>query len=236
MSMRVLIIGAGGLGQMAADILLQSRKMADAIEPVGFVDDDSTLVGWQYLGLSVIGGVSALTHIPHDAALIAVSDNATRCHLYEQLARGGARFVTIRHSDAVVAPDVVIGPGTIVCAGAVIGHGATIGANSIVHSGSCVAYGSRLGNHVYIGPKAHLGGDVVVGEGAVIKANVTVLARRRIGAWSFIGAGSVVERDLPDGNAVNGAPVMPTEPEVGADGAMGCHELDRARCLRPIMR
>lgn len=220
---------------MAADILLQSRRMSDAIEPAGFVDDDSMLVGWQYLGLSVLGGISALTHIPHDAVLIAVGDNATRCQLYERLARNGAKFATARHSDAVVAPDVMVGPGTIVCAGAVIGHGAAIGANSIIRSGCCVAHDSRLSNHVYVGSAAHLGVGVAVEEGAVIDANVTVLPRRRIGAWSFIGAGCVVERDVPDGSVVSGAPIMPAGQGIGAIGSMGCHELDRVRCLRPII-
>jgi sugar O-acyltransferase (sialic acid O-acetyltransferase NeuD family) len=232
--MRVLIIGAGGLGQVAADIMLQTQKLTHAVEPVGFVDDDSSLVGWQYLGLSVLGRISALLHIPHDAVLIALDNNARRCQLYERLVRSGVKFATARHFEAVVASDAAIGQGTIVCAGAVIGPGAVVGANSILASGCCVAHSSRLSDHVYVGSAAYLSGEVAVGEGAMIGADVTILARRRIGAWSRIGTGSVVERDVPDGLAVSGAPATPAGQGRKVKRSTDPDEADRMCCLRPI--
>jgi len=233
--MRVLIIGAGELGQAAADILLQNQRLAHAVDPVGFVDDDSSLVGWQYLGLSVLGGIPAIEHIPHDALLIALHDNAARCHLYERFVRSGARFATARHRDAAIAPDVAIGPGSIVCARAVIGPGAVIGADSVFNSGCCVAHNSRLSDHVYVGSAAYLGGEVVVREGAMIGADVTVLARRRVGAWSRVGAGSVVERDVPDGLGASSAPSAPAGLALNARPPTGPRAQVRMRCLRPLV-
>ena len=232
---RVLIIGAGELGQAAADILLQNQRLTHAVEPVGFVDDDSSLVGWQYLGLSVLGGISAMGHILHDAVLIAVDDNATRCHLYERLLRNGAKFVTARHFDAVIAQDAAVGPGTIVCAGVVIGPRAVIGADCVLNSGCCVAHNSRLSDHVHIGPAAYLSGEVVVGEGATIGADVTVLSRRRIGAWSRVGADSMVERDVPDGLGASTAPAVPSGLAVNARPRAGSGVPVRMRCLRPLV-
>ena len=232
--LRVLIIGAGELGQVAADILLQNQRLTHAVEPVGFVDGDSSLVGWQYLGLSVLGGISALARIPHDAVLIAEGDNAARCQLYERLLRGGATFATARHCDAAIARDVAIGPGTIVCARAVIGPGTVIGADSVLDSGCCVAHNSRLSGHVYIGSAAYLSGEVVVGEGAMIGADVTVLTRRRIGAWSRVGAGSIVEHDVPDGLGSSKTPAVPVGLALNARQPAGYRAPVRTRCLRPI--
>jgi len=231
---RVLIVGAGHLGQAAADILLRTQKTTRAVEPVGFVDDDPALLGWQYLGLSVLGGVVAMMNIPHDEVLIAVGDNATRCQLYEQLIRSGDRLATARHSDAVVAHDAVVGPGTIICDRSVIGPGAVIGANSIISSGCCIAHGSKLSEHVWVGSAAYLGGEVAVDEGAWIGADVTILARRRIGAWSYVDAGSVVERDVPDGLDVSGAPASRAGLGLNAKRSRDSRKSDRMHCLRPI--
>jgi sugar O-acyltransferase (sialic acid O-acetyltransferase NeuD family) len=234
MSMRVMIVGAGALGQAAADILLRTRKSTEAIEPIGFVDDDPSLLGWRYLGLPVLGGVSALAHIPHDEVLIAVRENAKRCHLYEKIARGGGKFTIARHPSSVAAPGVVVGQGTIVCAGAAIGHGVVIGVDSVIGSDSCVAHQSRVGNHVYLGSSVRLDGNAVVGEGAIIGADVTVLARRRIGAWSVVDAGSVVERDVPDGSVAGGVPARPAGSEVRVRRSADFRKSDRTCCLRPI--
>jgi len=231
---RVLIVGAGRLGQAAADILLRTQKTTRAVEPVGFVDDDPALLGWQYLGLSVLGGIAAMMKIPHDEVLIAVGDNATRCRLYKQLVRSGDRLATARHSDAVVAPDAVVGPGTIICDRSVIGPGAVIGANSIINSGCCIAHGSKLSEHVWVGSAAYLGGEVAVDEGAWIGADVTILARRRIGAWSYVDAGSVVDRDVPDGLAVSGAPASRAGQGLNAKRSRDSRKSDRMHCLRPI--
>lgn len=231
---RALIVGAGRLGQAAADILLRAQKTTHAVEPVGFVDDDPALLGWQYLGLSVLGRVAAVMSIPHDEVLIAVGDNATRCRLYERLVRSGDRLATVRHFDAVVAPDAVVGPGTIICAGVVIGPGVVVGANSIMNPGSCIAHGSRLSEHVCVGSAAYLSGEVAVGEGAMIGADVTILPRRRLGAWSYIHPGSVVERDVPDGLAVSGAPASRAGRGLNAKRLRYSRESDRMHCLRPI--
>jgi sugar O-acyltransferase (sialic acid O-acetyltransferase NeuD family) len=230
----VLIAGAGRLGQTAADILLRTQKMTHAVELVGFIDDEPALLGWQYLGLPVLGGIAAMKNVPHDEVLIAMGDNATRCRLYEQLVRSGDRLATVRHSDAVVARDAVVGPGTIICDRSIIGPRAVIGANSIINSGCCIAHGSRLSKHVCVGSAAYLGGEVAVGEGAWIGADVTILARRRIGAWSYVDAGSVVERDVPDGLAVSGAPASRAGRGSNAKRSRDSRRSDKMHCLRPI--
>jgi sugar O-acyltransferase (sialic acid O-acetyltransferase NeuD family) len=232
--MRVLIIGAGELGQAAADILLQNQRFAIGVKPIGFVDDDASLVGWQYVGLSVLGGVSAIDHIPHDEVLVAVDDNAMRCHLYERLLRNGAKFATARHVDAAIASDAAVGPGTIVCAGVVIGPRAVIGADCVLNSGCCIAHDSRLGDHVYIGPAAFLSGGVIAGEGATIGSAATVLARRRIGTWGRVGADSVIERDVPEGLGAGIVPADLPGLAVSAGPRAGARAPVRVRCLRPL--
>jgi sugar O-acyltransferase (sialic acid O-acetyltransferase NeuD family) len=207
--MRVVILGAGGHGQVVADILLRMHERTNSVEPIGYLDDRPALFGQKFLGLPVLGSIAALGSVSYDAVVIAVGDNATRRRLYEQLRSNGIELATARHPDSVIAPDVTVGPGTMVCAGAVIGTSSVIGSNCIVNTSCSIDHHNRIGDHVHIAPGVHLGGEVVVSDGAMVGIGSTVLPRSRIGAWSLVGAGSLVLGDVPEAITVTGKPARP---------------------------
>jgi len=203
---KVLIIGAGKHAQVVADILLRMRERGEAVEPVGYVDDKPALAGQEILGLRVLGTTGEVGRLAHDAVVVAIGDNATRRRLFEQLRQAGERFITARHPQTVVAPDVVLGEGTMVSAGVVVNTGSVVGANVILNTSCSVDHHSRVGDHVHVAPGVRLGGQVVVADGALVGIGATVVARRRIGAWSVIGAGALVHHDVPDGAVSVGHP------------------------------
>jgi sugar O-acyltransferase (sialic acid O-acetyltransferase NeuD family) len=203
---RVLILGAGGHAQVVADILL---RMADAgwdIVPIGYLDDAPDLVGQERLGLPVLGPVSILNTYPHDGLVAAVGDNTLRSRLFEALRAQGKHFVVARHPSAVVAPDVQIGPGTMICAGVAVNPGTVIGANAILNTGCTVDHHGAIGSHAHIAPGVHLGGEAFVGEGALVGIGATVMPRCRVGAWSIVGAASLVRSDVPERSTAVGVP------------------------------
>jgi len=202
----VLIIGAGGHGRVVADVLLRMRERGEAVEPVGFVDDKPTLTGEEVLGLPVLGTTGDIGRLAHDAVIVAVGDNAVRRRLFDRLRQAGERFFTARHPQSVVAPDVVLGEGTTVCAGVVVNTGSAIGADVILNTSCSVDHDNRVGDHVHIAPGVRLGGEVEVAEGALVGIGATVIARRRVGAWSVVGAGSLVHHDVPDSAVSMGNP------------------------------
>lgn len=206
MSRRVIIIGAGGHGQVVADILLQMATQGAALTPVGYVDDDASLTGRQLIGLPVLGRVADLAAIEHDAVTIAIGANRTRRKLLMNLQAQGESLVAAIHPSAVVAPSATIGAGAVLCAGVIVNPGATIGANTIVNTGATVDHHNVIGDHAHIAPGVHLGGDVAIGEGTLIGIGAVVMPQRRVGAWCTVGAGAVVTRDLPDQVVAIGAP------------------------------
>ena len=201
----VLILGAGGHGQVVADLLLAAAHTG-SLRPLGFLDDDSRLSGQARLGLPVLGPTTALDQIPHDAAIIGIGDNRVRRLLFERLMGRRERLIVACHPRAVVAQGVALGAGTVVCAGVVVNTGSRIGANVILNTGCTVDHHNVLGDHVHIAPGAHLGGDVQVGDGTLVGMGALVLPGRRVGAGCVVGAGAVVTRDLPDGVVVVGTP------------------------------
>jgi sugar O-acyltransferase (sialic acid O-acetyltransferase NeuD family) len=207
--MLVLIIGAGGHGQVVADILSRMRERGGAVEPVGYLDDNPSLAGQKFLGLPVLGTLGDIGKLAHDAVVVAVGDNAIRRHLSDRLLQAGERLLTACHPKAVIAPDVTVGAGAMVCAGAVISPGSVIGANVIINTSSSIDHHNLIGDHVHIAPGVHLGGEVTVGEGAMVGIGAMVTPRLRIGAWSVVAAGACVTKSVLPGETVVGVPARP---------------------------
>lgn len=204
--MRVLIIGAGGHGKVVADILLRMRDVDPGIVPAGFLDDRRDLLGQAFLGVPIVGGIPDRHNIQHDAIIVAIGTNETRKRVFQLLQQDCEAFAIAQHPKSIVAPDVQIESGSMICAGIVVNTGTTIGEAVILNTGSTVDHHNHIGSFVHIAPGAHLGGEVEVGEGALVGIGATVMPRKRIGAWSIVGAGALVCRDVPERSVVAGVP------------------------------
>ncbi len=203
---RILILGGGGHAQVVADILLQMNAAGENVIPIGYLDDDSQIIGRSLLGLPVLGKISDLPSLDHDAVIIGIGNNHTRQAIYAALFAQGETFAIARHPRAIIAPSVSIGPGSVVCAGAIINPGSVIGTNVILNTGCTVDHHNQIGDHGHIAPGVHLGGDVQVGEGTLVGIGATVIPQHRIGSWSVVGAGSVVTKNIPDDSVAAGMP------------------------------
>jgi sugar O-acyltransferase (sialic acid O-acetyltransferase NeuD family) len=204
--MRILIIGAGGHGRVVADALLEARRAGTDVDPVGFLDEDASLAGQQYLSVRVVGGLDARAQTPHDAVIVAIGDNAARARVTAAMEADGERLALSRHPTAILAADVEAGAGSMICAGARVMTGSRIGRGVIVNTGAIVDHDARLGDYAHVAPGVVLGGDVVVGAGTLVGLGARVLPGVRIGTLVTIGAGSVVLADVPDGATYAGVP------------------------------
>jgi sugar O-acyltransferase (sialic acid O-acetyltransferase NeuD family) len=202
----ILIAGAGGHGQVIADIFRARRTAGLASDQVGFLDDDDTCHGCCYIGSPVLGAVGRFSDVPHDAIIVGIGSNATRARIFARLSAAGEQIAIAEHPRSVVAADVTIGWGSVLCAGTVVNTGTTIGRNVIVNTGATVDHHSVIGDHVHVAPGVHMGGAVHVGEGALVGIGAIVLPGVRIGAWSTVGAGAVVTADVPSRTTAVGVP------------------------------
>ena len=213
--MRVLVLGAGGHAEVIADILLQMESAGAELQLAGYLDDDPDLVGRRIQGLPVLGPLTRLSEVAHDALIVAIGDNQTRCRVFSALEQQGERFVTACHPRAVVAPGVQIGPGTAICAGVVVNPGSVIGSNVILNTGCTVDHHCRIQDHAHIAPGVHLGGAVSVGRGTLVGIGANVMPRCSIGDWTVVGGGAFVRSDLPGGVVAAGLPARVLGKQIG---------------------
>lgn len=63
-----------------------------------------------------------------------------------------------------------------------------------------------LEDFAILSPGVHISGYVTLGEGCYIGTGANIIDRKTIGAWSVVGAGSVVINDVPPYSTTVGVP------------------------------
>ena len=136
---------------------------------------------------------------------------------------GGARIgegTKIWHFSHVMS-GAVVGQHCNIGQNVVISPGVTIGNNVKIQNNVSVYTGVTLEDDVFCGPsmvftnvaipRSHVPRRdqflaTVVRRGATLGANCTIVCGHTIGAFAFVGAGSVVTKDVPDHALVVGVP------------------------------
>jgi acetyltransferase-like isoleucine patch superfamily enzyme len=118
--------------------------------------------------------------------------------------------------NTLIREKTVIGDRTSVGTAAVIDGNTRIGNDVSIQSMVYIPTNTTIGDRVFIGPNTVLTNDryppsgiltgPVIKSGAAIGANATILPGICIGEGSFVAAGSIVTRDVPDQMMAVGAP------------------------------
>ena len=118
----------------------------------------------------------------------------------------GLRPIDVRHPKAIVESTAEVGRGSQVMPGVVVHKFTEIGAFSIINTAATIDHECRLGHGVHIMGAAALAGTVRVHDFASIGTNATILPGVTIGRGAYVGAGSVVLRDVEPMRVVAGVP------------------------------
>ena len=161
---QLLILGAGGFGQMAKETALEL-----GYEQVVFLDDAAD-------GEDVIGRCCdyILRHEEYPVAVAAFGNNKTRLYWTDRLLVAGYQVPALVHPSAVVSPSAVLESGCFVMQRAVVNTHTRIERAALINSGAVVDHDSVVcaGAHV--------------GLGSIVKANCTIESGRKVEAGEVI--------------------------------------------------
>jgi len=197
--MRTLIIGAGGHGQVIADILECLKTPA-----IGFIDQDPDQSG--VLGTDAeVSKIISTENI--DSFIIGVGSirggAGLRSRLFDQYAGFGIAPRTAIHPSAVVAKSVRLGNGTVVMAGAILNPGVKSGENVIINTGAILDHDCDIGAHSHIAPGCVLSGDTQIGLHCLLGTSTTARNGAEVGDNATVGAGSLLlGKYAPDGTYI----------------------------------
>jgi sugar O-acyltransferase (sialic acid O-acetyltransferase NeuD family) len=207
----IIVVGASGYGREVYQYVKDATRGDTDIRAKGLLDDDPTLRG-QLGGDEIIGDTHTYAIQEHDRFLISAGNPDLRQTLAARLADRGARFFTLIHPIAYVAPTARIGAGCIVSPYASVGSHAELGEHVLLVMYASVAHDCRIGSYCSLSPYSAVAGGGVVGAKVFFGSHALVTPMRHVGEESKIAAGAVVYRDVPERSLATGNPakVIPT--------------------------
>lgn len=198
---KLLIIGAGGHGKVAADAAADMGKW----ESIGFLDDNPGLSS--SLSLPVLGkSTEAFRYLEEYDIFVGIGNNRIRETMLTKLKEADACIPVIIHPEAVIGREVVIGEGSVILAGAVINCSTRIGRGCIVNTGATIDHDNVLEDYVHVSPGAHTGGTVCIGSCTWLGIGSTVNNNTTVAGNCIIGAGAAVIKDILEEGTYVGVP------------------------------
>lgn len=207
---RLAIVGAGGHGREALDIVLAMNTVALTFDFVGFLDDGRKPgTHASPTDYEVIGGVTDIG--PDTLYVPAIGDTRIRRRVVSTLTSTGHQAASLIHPSATVGTHVTNGPGLVMAAGARMTHAIEVGEHVHINVNASISHDCRLGSFVTITPGVHVSGNVAIGDDVWLGIGAVVRQGAVIGDGTTIGAGAVVIDDLPAGCTAVGVPARPVD-------------------------
>lgn len=138
--------------------------------------------------------------------VIAGLTPSLRQEQFDKWKQKGANFATLIHPQTYIYSGTIIGEGTVVFKGVIVYADSKIEENVVLLEYSSVSHDSIIGQHSVIMEKVTQGGHGIVGKRNLIKANTVIKESVTTGNDIEAECGSVILKDIADGEKVFGNP------------------------------
>lgn len=145
---------------------------------------------------------------PDDIFFIAMGDPNWRKHYAELMEKKGGHFYSYISPNAFVADTAVIGEGSYVSRWTVISDNVNVGKHVIVHPYSALGHDAIVKDYGTLLNAVFMGGSAELGECSTLNPKSVIIPHKKVGKNAVVGAGSVVIRNVKDGNSVIGNPAV----------------------------
>jgi sugar O-acyltransferase (sialic acid O-acetyltransferase NeuD family) len=205
----LVLVGAGGFGRETAQAVHAMNGIGAAWRLLGYLDDDPTRHGQVIDGTVVLGGRDRIEHLPAVSFVVCTgrpSDYVSRLRIVGELGLPPGRYATVIHPTAAVSPSSSVGPGSVLLAHVTLTAAVTIGAHVAVMPQVTLTHDAVVNDFATIASGVSLGGGVRVQKAAYLGAGALIGENRAVGAFSLVGMGAVVTRDVPTCEVWTGVP------------------------------
>ena len=204
--MRTLgIFGAGGLGIE----ILEMAQIVNEITPRwdGFVFVNNGDAVDPINGIEVMGINEALQRYGDSLdAVVAVGEPTLRAKIAIEINEHHLQSPTIIYPSVRIPASSHIGAGTCIFPGVYISTNVTICNNVLISPNAVIGHDNLIEDNVVISSTAVLAGMVHIKKNAYIGPSVAIKESLTIGSGSVAALGSIVFKDIEDGDLVIGNP------------------------------
>lgn len=203
LSKRLIILGAGGHGKVAADCAevigdYDSIEFLDAIYP-----GERSVGPWK-----VVDKTENAYLFDNDNTdfFVAIGNNVIREKVLNTLLKDKLKVVSLIHPKSTVSRHAIISQGVLVCANATINPMVKVGIGGIINTAASIDHDCQIGDYTHISVGVRLAGGIVVGSHSFVGINSCAIQGVTIGKNCILGAGSTLISDLPDNTTAVGTP------------------------------
>ena len=208
----IILVGAGGCMRELAWQILESNKLHNEWNILGYVDNVQPLKR-DYVKVSgrdivYLGDDEYILKAQSDINVVISVGNPRLRRIISGKYRENpnVKFPNLILQNAVVCSDAVMGEGCIVSMGAKISTDVSMGDFVFINMDAMVCHDGQLGSFVSINPGAKLAGAVKIGEETEIGMGADIIQGTHVGSNVVVGAGCVVIEDTQDNCTMVGVP------------------------------
>lgn len=205
--MKILgIFGAGGLGIEILEMARIINENESIWKDYVFVNNGDKVEPID--GVNVMGLDEAIEEYGKDNldAVIAVGEPALRAQIANQIKQNGLSQPNIIYPMVRIPKSTTIGNGVCIFPGVYVSTNVEIKDNVLISPNAVIGHDNLIEDNAVISSTAVLAGMVHVKENAYIGPSAIVKESLTIGRYSVAAIGSVVFKDIDDGDLVIGNP------------------------------
>jgi sugar O-acyltransferase (sialic acid O-acetyltransferase NeuD family) len=205
----LIIISAGQFGRETFTWASQAMAHGASWQIKGFLDSrPSVLDGYDY-GVKILGDVEHYAIAENDVFVGAIGDPREKVKYYTPILERGGLFVNVIHPQANIGKNVRLGTGIVMAPFSSVTCDAQVGNHVTFGAFSNAGHDTVIDDWCQISSHCGINGGVTLEKGVFLGSHACLVPRIQIGAGAYVGAGSVVLKNVVAGVKVFGNPAVP---------------------------
>ncbi len=201
----IIIIGAAGCGREVTNWIEDINKVEATWNILGFLDDNPLALEGYPSKYTILGPIKGHQPRADVEYAMGIASPAIKKLVGRTLMANGAKFASIIHPSVRIYTEFDHGVGLVVYPNAKIATGCRIG-DFVTLQSTILGHDALLEDYVTVSSSCGITGEAKLREGCFIGDHACMAVGMEIGAWSYVGIGSVVIRDVAENTRVFGNP------------------------------
>jgi len=201
----LIIVGAGGFGRELLQWVKDINRIKKKWMIKGFIDDNLNALDGMECDYNVIGSIQDWKPKETELFAFAIANPTIKEDRVASLKSRGAMFESVIHPTSVIGEYNKIGEGLIAYPNSVITSNVKVG-DYVTLLSSAIGHDAVIGSYSTISSYCDITGGVQLGKRVFLGSHVTIIPGRKVGDDAYVGAGSVVIKNVKPNTKVMGNP------------------------------